>query len=100
MPAPCGAGPWAPALSAVALLAVAFLAVAFLAVVFLVVVFFAVAFFLAVPLWIVMILEFLRERPLNYPRMWGFLLLTGPVFGPLLFYYFVWRKRYPTYAVA
>jgi len=47
-----------------------------------------------------MILEFLREKPSNLPYMWGGLLLTGPVIGPLLFYYFVWRKRYAAYAVA
>jgi hypothetical protein len=59
-----------------------------------------VAFFSAAPLWLVMILEFLREKPSSHPLIWGFLLLTGPVFGPLLFYYFVWRKRYAAYAVA
>jgi hypothetical protein len=46
-------------------------------------------------LWIVMLLEYIRERPAEYRYVWLLLLLTGPVVGPLLFYYGVWRKRYP-----
>jgi hypothetical protein len=52
------------------------------------------AFAASVLLWVVMILEFLRERPTQYPWLWGFLLMTGPVLGPLLFYYRVWRPRH------
>ena len=53
-----------------------------------------VAFFAAVPLWLIMILEYLRERPSGHPFVWGLLLFSGPIFGPLLFYHLVWRKRY------
>ena len=52
------------------------------------------AFATSVLLWVVMILEFVRERPAAYPWVWGFLLMTGPVLGPLLFYYRVWRPRH------
>jgi hypothetical protein len=52
------------------------------------------AFAASVLLWVVMILEFMRERPTPYPWVWGFLLMTGPVLGPLLFYYRVWRPRH------
>jgi hypothetical protein len=54
-----------------------------------------VAFAVSCLLWIVMLLEYFRERPAEYRYVWLFLLLTGPVVGPLLFYYRVWRKRYP-----
>lgn len=52
------------------------------------------AFLLSVLLWIVMILEYVREPPARRRWVWGFLLTTGPVFGPLLFYYRVWRPRH------
>jgi hypothetical protein len=51
------------------------------------------AFLLACVLWIMMWLEFARERPHEYKYVWAFLLMTGPVFVPLLFYYRVWRAR-------
>ena len=51
------------------------------------------AFLLACVLWIMMWLEFARERPHEYKYAWAFLLMTGPVLGPLLFYYRVWRAR-------
>ena len=44
-------------------------------------------------LWIMMWLEYFRERPHEYSLGWAFLLLTGPVLGPMLFYYGVWRVR-------
>ena len=49
---------------------------------------------LSVLLWVVMVLEFIRDRPAPNPLAWGFLLMTGPVLGPLLFYYRVWRPRH------
>ena len=57
------------------------------------------AFFGTVPLWIVAWLEYFRERPAEYSLVWAFLLMTGPVFGPLLFYYRVWRARYGSRAI-
>jgi hypothetical protein len=52
------------------------------------------AFALACVLWVAMVLEYIRERPNPHALLWGFLLGTGPVVGPLLFYYRVWRVRY------
>jgi MFS family permease len=52
-----------------------------------------VAFLLACVLWIMMWFEFARERPVEYSYVWAFLLMTGPVLGPLLFYYRIWRTR-------
>lgn len=52
------------------------------------------AFALSILLWVVMILEFIRERPAQHPWVWGFLLMTGPVLGPLAFYYRIWRPRH------
>ena len=51
------------------------------------------AFLLACVLWIMMWLEFARERPIEYTYVWVFLLMTGPVVGPLIFFYLVWRPR-------
>jgi hypothetical protein len=42
----------------------------------------AVAIGMACLLWITMWLEFARERPIEYPYVWAFLLMTGPVLGP------------------
>jgi len=56
------------------------------------------AFLASCALWIVMILEYVRERPAQYSLLWALLLFTGPVFGPLLFYYRVWRVRYRAHA--
>lgn len=52
------------------------------------------AFCVSVLLWVVMVLEYVREPPMHRRLVWGFLLMTGPVLGPLLFYYRVWRPRY------
>jgi hypothetical protein len=57
------------------------------------------AFFASAILWVAMWMEYARERPREFPLLWGFLLLTGPVLGPLLFYHFVWRRRYAAQAV-
>ena len=57
------------------------------------------AFLGTVPLWIVAWLEYVRERPAEYSLVWAFLLMTGPVVGPLLFYYRVWRTRYGARAI-
>lgn len=55
----------------------------------------ASGFLAACLLWIVSILEFTRERPSGHLLIWATLLLSGPVLGPLIFYYRVWRSRYP-----
>ena len=53
-----------------------------------------IALALSFLLWFVAIFEYLRERPERYPYLWLVLLFAGPVGGPLLFYYLVWRTRY------
>jgi len=57
-------------------------------------VYFYLSWSLAVVLWILMWWEYARERP-NHRLIWAFLLMTGPFLGPLLFYFLVWRRRYP-----
>jgi hypothetical protein len=57
-----------------------------------------ICFASATLLWIVMWLEFARERPARFRLLWVVLLMSGPVIGPLLFYYLVYRKRYKAVA--
>ncbi len=54
------------------------------------------AFILSCLLWVMMWFEFVRERPADHTYLWAFLLMTGPVVGPLLFYYRIWRMRVAT----
>ena len=58
-----------------------------------------VAFGVSVALWIVCWLEYLRERPAESSLVWAFLLSTGPILGPLLFYHRIWRPRYASRAI-
>lgn len=51
------------------------------------------AFAVSCLLWIVCVLEFFRERPAERSLVYGFLLMTGPVVGPLIFYYRIWKPR-------
>jgi hypothetical protein len=51
------------------------------------------AFITSFILWLVMCSEYFRERPPGKNLLWAFLLMTGPVMGPLLFYHRIWRKR-------
>jgi hypothetical protein len=44
-------------------------------------------------LWLAMWIEYFRERPPSNNLLWIWLLMTGPVMGPLLFYHRIWRKR-------
>jgi hypothetical protein len=57
------------------------------------------AFGASVALWIVCWLEYFRERPAEYSLVWAFLLMTGPILGPLLFYHRIWRSRYANRAI-
>jgi hypothetical protein len=60
---------------------------------------FFVVFLGSIPLWILMWLEYFRERPEEYSWVWAFLLMTGPTLGPLLFYYRIWKRRYEFRAI-
>ena len=51
------------------------------------------AFSTSFVLWLAMWIEYFRERPPSNNLLWVFLLITGPVMGPLLFYHRIWRKR-------
>jgi hypothetical protein len=53
-----------------------------------------VAFATSSVLWLAMWREYFHERQLHYTFLWVFLLLTGPVVGPLLFYRRILRTRH------
>src|SRR5512138_2770815 len=44
-------------------------------------------------LWVMILLEYLREPPAKHRFMWAILLLAGPIPGAMLFYYKVWKVR-------
>lgn len=52
------------------------------------------AFAVSFLLWVVMWLEYIRERPIKRPIAWFVILCFGPIPGAALFYYKVWRVRY------
>jgi len=59
-----------------------------------------ICFLAALAMWVVMVLELLREPPSEYRWVWRWLLLSGPFLGGMLFYYQIWRKRYGRSAAA